>query len=71
MKRGWISLGVIAVVLFTEVRAGQDSGRNWTAWRGPSGQGHVDDSRVPLSWSDKENLLWSAKLPGKVARTWE
>ncbi len=47
------------------VRAGQNPGQNWTTWRGPSGQGYVDDSRVPLIWSDKENLLWSATLSGK------
>src|SRR6516162_6111493 len=45
---------------------GKESGSgNWTTWRGPSGQGHVDDTRVPLTWSDKENLLWSTDLPGK------
>ena len=63
MKYGCISLAVFLGGLVTAGNGGQD--RNWTTWRGPSGQGHVDDSRVPLTWSDKENLLWSVKLPGK------
>lgn len=36
----------------------------WPQWRGPSGQGYVDDSRVPLEWSVNKNLLWKTPLPG-------
>jgi outer membrane protein assembly factor BamB len=32
--------------------------------RGPSGQGHFQDDKVPLTWSDSENLLWKTALPG-------
>src|SRR6516162_8862837 len=52
-------------LLLAVVAMGGEPGQNWTTWRGPSGQGHVDDARVPLTWSDKENLLWSTRLPGK------
>src|SRR5215471_18701429 len=37
----------------------------WHHWRGPSGQGYVDDTRVPLTWSESENLLWKTPLPGR------
>jgi outer membrane protein assembly factor BamB len=37
---------------------------NWAQWRGPSGQGYSDDPRVPLTWSEKENVLWKTKLSG-------
>jgi outer membrane protein assembly factor BamB len=36
----------------------------WPQWRGPSGQGLCDDTRVPLKWGEKENLLWQTPLPG-------
>jgi outer membrane protein assembly factor BamB len=36
----------------------------WPQWRGPSGQGYSDDTRVPLSWSESENVLWKTPLPG-------
>ncbi len=36
----------------------------WTHWRGPSGQGYVTDSKVPLTWSATENVLWKTPLPG-------
>jgi outer membrane protein assembly factor BamB len=38
---------------------------SWALWRGPSGQGYSDDTRVPLTWSDQHNLLWKTDLPGK------
>src|SRR5262249_31754016 len=33
-------------------------------WRGPSGQGYSDDTKVPLTWSEKANVLWKTALPG-------
>lgn len=36
----------------------------WAQWRGPTGQGYVTDDRVPLSWSESENVLWKTRLPG-------
>jgi hypothetical protein len=36
----------------------------WATWRGPGMQGHCDDPRVPLTWSEKENVLWKTPLPG-------
>jgi outer membrane protein assembly factor BamB len=37
---------------------------DWYQWRGPSGQGHVTDAKVPLVWSDTKNILWKTPLPG-------
>jgi outer membrane protein assembly factor BamB len=37
---------------------------NWVHWRGPSGQGYSDDTRVPLTWSETKNVVWKVKLPG-------
>ena len=36
----------------------------WPRWRGPSGQGLVEGSGYPDTWSDDENVLWKADLPG-------
>lgn len=41
------------------------SAAHWAPWRGPGGQGQSDDTRVPLTWGEKENLLWKAQLPGR------
>jgi outer membrane protein assembly factor BamB len=60
------------VALFAGLSAlfGADADRtdrlaHWTHWRGPSGQGYSDDTRAPLTWSEKENVLWKARLPGQ------
>src|SRR5262249_35614762 len=36
----------------------------WPQWRGPSGQGYVTDTNVPLEWSATKNLVWKRQLPG-------
>jgi outer membrane protein assembly factor BamB len=36
----------------------------WAQWRGPTGQGVSDDTRVPLEWSETKNVVWKTKLPG-------
>src|SRR5262249_43534986 len=35
-----------------------------THWRGPSQQGYVADDKVPLKWSETENVAWKTKLLG-------
>ena len=36
----------------------------WPRWRGPSGQGLVDGSGYPDTWSESENVLWKTPVPG-------
>lgn len=36
----------------------------WPNWRGPSGQGVVEGSGYPDTWSDTENVLWKVPVPG-------
>jgi outer membrane protein assembly factor BamB len=38
---------------------------DWPNWRGPSGFGHTDDKKLPLTWSAKtgENVRWKVELP--------
>ena len=37
---------------------------SWSQFRGPTGQGIVDDVELPTEWSEKENLVWKTKIPG-------
>ena len=39
----------------------------WPRWRGPSGQGVVDDVGYPDRWSDTENVMWAHHRPGDAA----
>ena len=47
-----------------ETRPARPAEDHWGQWRGPSGQGYAEDTRVPLTWSEKENVRWKTKLPG-------
>src|SRR5262245_17283404 len=63
------SLPVLLLIATGLVAASPDTSKertgSWTHWRGPTGQGYVNDDRVPLTWSETENVLWKTKLPGR------
>lgn len=37
---------------------------DWPRFLGPTGAAAVAESKVPLTWSDSENLAWKAEMPG-------
>lgn len=38
----------------------------WPGWRGPNGNGIADpQQQPPTSWSERENVLWKVKIPGR------
>jgi outer membrane protein assembly factor BamB len=39
-------------------------GADWTQFRGPHGAGSSPETGLPTTWSETENLVWRAKLPG-------
>ena len=43
------------------------AGNDWPRFLGPTGAAIVTESKVPLKWSDTENLLWKAEMPGPGA----
>jgi len=48
------------VVVLTGSTFGADS---WPDFRGPTGDGHVATSGVPLEWSENKNVKWKTKIP--------
>src|SRR5438093_4258584 len=38
---------------------------NWPQWRGPRGDGTSEETGIPIRWSETENVLWKAPIPGK------
>jgi outer membrane protein assembly factor BamB len=38
--------------------------QHWPGWRGPGGQGHSSETKLPLKWSATENIAWKTELPG-------
>jgi outer membrane protein assembly factor BamB len=47
------------------IEAEGEARKYWPQWRGPSGQGLVEGSGFPDSWSDKENVRWKVEAPGR------
>ncbi len=42
---------------------------HWPHWRGPLGNGVVEEGNPPITWSATENVRWIANLPGTGAST--
>ena len=41
-----------------------DGARYWSRWRGPSGQGIVEGTGYPDTWSETTNVVWKTDVPG-------
>ena len=39
-------------------------GADWPEFRGPTGQGVADDPRIPITWTDQENIAWKIPVEG-------
>ena len=42
-----------------------EAGAYWARWRGPSGQGIVEGTGYPDTWSDTTNVVWKTAVPGR------
>src|SRR6266700_1308710 len=38
---------------------------DWTQFRGPHGDGVVEDAKLPAEWSEKSKVVWKVSLPGR------
>ncbi len=38
---------------------------NWPQFRGPNGDGHADESKLPVSWSETEHVKWKTPIHGR------
>jgi outer membrane protein assembly factor BamB len=57
----------IPVVLFAtlSLAVAALAGDNWPRFRGPHGDGHADAARLPLTWGEKENVVWKTPIHDK------
>jgi outer membrane protein assembly factor BamB len=56
--------GFVSVCLFGTSLDAQEKSADWRQFRGPGGQGVSPAKKIPLTWSETENLLWKTDLPG-------
>jgi outer membrane protein assembly factor BamB len=59
MSRRFCLSCLVGLVVIPAALAG-----DWMQFRGPGGQGVSDDKGLPEKWSETENIVWKANLPG-------
>ncbi|MBI3737154.1 PQQ-binding-like beta-propeller repeat protein [Candidatus Sumerlaeota bacterium] len=67
--RAWILPALLLVAAVPAVRA-----ENWPQWRGPRGDGIVEEKSIPTQWDKEKNILWKTEIPGEghsSAIVWE
>ena len=38
---------------------------NWPQFRGENGSGVTSDTKLPVTWSNTQNVLWKSEIPGR------
>ena len=56
--RRFLATAVIVLASSGTVRAA-----NWPGFRGPTGDGISQETKLPLKWSATENVRWKTPLP--------
>lgn len=62
-------LSLVLALVAGAICAGAARAGDWPQWRGPFHNGSADEKNLPTKWSDTENVLWKADLPGPSAAT--
>lgn len=57
-------LRVFLAVCIITIGFVRSSSEDWPEFRGPTAQGHVQ-GKLPIKWSETENVAWSVNLPGE------
>lgn len=62
-----IRVGALGVSLI--VSASIANAENWPNWRGQSFDGISKETKLPSTWSDKQNIAWTLPMPGMGSST--
>ena len=54
---------LLAIGVLGFLAAGASAG-DWAEFRGPTGQGHAADSKLPIEWSSSKNVAWKTGVAG-------
>ncbi|MDX1564893.1 MAG: PQQ-binding-like beta-propeller repeat protein, partial [Phycisphaeraceae bacterium] len=60
------SLWIAALCLLIGTAAQAEPPTSWTTFRGPTGQGHAGDAKIPVTWSETENVKWKTAIAGRA-----
>lgn len=57
---------VIAGLFCTVCLASVVAGTNWPGYRGPRENSRADGAKLPIKWSEAENVVWKTPVAGKA-----
>lgn len=57
------------IIAVTLIISATTLGMDWPQWRGPFFNGSTDETNLPDSWSESENVAWTSPLPGVSGAT--
>lgn len=61
-----LSLALVAAGLMSPRIVQAAAAGDWPGWRGPTADGHAAaGQRVPVTWSETQNVVWKASVRGK------
>jgi outer membrane protein assembly factor BamB len=61
------SWNIFLFALFSTLLASNAANSTWPEFRGPTGQGIVQDgAQLPLEWSDSKNITWKTPVHGRA-----
>ncbi len=52
-------------IVITYVRLPLQAQESWPQFRGPLGNGHAPDAKIPLTWSESEHVTWKVPVLGE------
>jgi outer membrane protein assembly factor BamB len=62
----WLGLAIVFLFSWQAVSSVIDPAIDWPGWRGPTRDGlAAPGQNPPVQWSENENILWKAPLPGR------
>jgi outer membrane protein assembly factor BamB len=65
MRLLFSSVLVAVSLTLTPLASSAKGPSEWPQFRGPAGSGIADESTLPETWSDSENVAWSVEVPGR------
>jgi len=58
-----ICLGAVLAIAVSAIGNSQ-AADEWPQFRGPQANGHAGSTKLPLTWSETENVVWKTAIPG-------
>lgn len=56
----------ISLLILLAILSPSSASENWPQFRGPNGDGLAESTKLPRTWSEKENILWKTPIHGKA-----